>query len=272
MKLQTLQDKDLILELENNLRGGISSVMGDRYVKSDENKKIIYMDSTDLYGHSMSQRLPYDENEMWHGHPDLYMNWLEKKLKTPDDSDTVYFVEVDLRYPNNIKKTKNFPFCPENKSFHKDKYNDYMKTIKPKNYTKPKKLIYDWTDKKNYLVHYRMLKFYVRHGMLVDKIQEIISLKQSEWLEFYISSNTQKEKRLKMIFEKDFYKLLNNAFYGKCMENVRNRLRLEFTKKDDYKEILKQQSKLISNRIHKTYEKCDNYLFWNNEVKMDKPI
>ena len=31
--LQTLQDKDMILLLENNIRGGISSVMGDRYIK-----------------------------------------------------------------------------------------------------------------------------------------------------------------------------------------------------------------------------------------------
>ena len=38
--LQTLQDKDLILLIENNIRGGISSVMGDRYVKSVEKKKI----------------------------------------------------------------------------------------------------------------------------------------------------------------------------------------------------------------------------------------
>ena len=62
-KLQTLQDKDLILLIENNIRGGISSVMGDRYVKSDENKKILYMDATNLSGHSMSQMLPYDEIE-----------------------------------------------------------------------------------------------------------------------------------------------------------------------------------------------------------------
>ena len=49
IKLQTLQDKYLILLLENNVRGGVSSVMGDRYVKSDEKKRyymrmlIIYM-------------------------------------------------------------------------------------------------------------------------------------------------------------------------------------------------------------------------------------
>ena len=41
IKLQTLQDNDLILLIENNIRGGISSVIGDRYVKSDENKKIL---------------------------------------------------------------------------------------------------------------------------------------------------------------------------------------------------------------------------------------
>ena len=70
IKLQTLQDKDLTLLTENNIRGGMSSVMGDRYVKSDENKKILYIDATNIYGHSMSQFLPYDEIEMWHGHPD----------------------------------------------------------------------------------------------------------------------------------------------------------------------------------------------------------
>ena len=35
INLQTLQDKDLILPLENIIRGGKSGVLGDRYVKSD---------------------------------------------------------------------------------------------------------------------------------------------------------------------------------------------------------------------------------------------
>ena len=45
--------------------------MGDRYVISDENEKIIYMEATNLYGHSRIQPLPYDELEMWHGDPGL---------------------------------------------------------------------------------------------------------------------------------------------------------------------------------------------------------
>ena len=82
----------------------------------------------------MSQPLPYDEIEMWHGHPDLFMNWLEEVLNTPDDNDIGSFVDVDLRYPNNIKeKTKNVPFCPEKKIKVKDKYNVFMKKIKPIN-------------------------------------------------------------------------------------------------------------------------------------------
>ena len=128
---------------------------------------------------------------------------MEEILNTPDDSDIGYFVEVNLRYPDKIKeKSKNFPFRPENKIIDKDKYNDYMKEIKPENYAKFKKLLCDCTDKKNYLVHYRLLKFYVRHGMVIDKIHEIISFKQSNCLEKYIHFITKKnEIKLRMILK-----------------------------------------------------------------------
>ena len=147
-----------------------------------------------------------------------------------------------------------------------------MKEIKPDTYIQTKKLICGCSDKKNYLVHYRMLKFYVRHGMIVDKVHNIISFRQSRWLEKYINFNTQKRNKAVNDFEKDFYKLLNNAFYGKTMENVRNRLKIKFVKKNNYREIIKQQSKLTFNGIHKSYENCDSYTFKQNEVLMDKPI
>ena len=76
--------------------------MGDRYVKSDEIKKIKYMDATNLYGHSMSQPLPYDEIEF---EKDICLN---KIINTPDDSDIGYFLEVDLSWPYNKKKQKTF--------------------------------------------------------------------------------------------------------------------------------------------------------------------
>ena len=104
IKIQTLQDKDMILLLENNIRGGISSVMGDRYVKSSDTEKILYIDANNLYGHSMSQPLPFDEIKF-----DQNVN-SEDILNTPDDSDIGYFIEVNLTYPNNIEN-KEFPVC-----------------------------------------------------------------------------------------------------------------------------------------------------------------
>ena len=168
----------MILLIENIICGGISSVMGDRYIQSDENKKILYIDANNLYGHSMSQPLPFDELKFDNN------VILEDILNTPDDSNIGYFIEVDLTYPNNIKeKTKNFPFAPLNKKINPNKFSDYMKEIKSDTYIQTKKLLCDWSDKKNYLVHYRMLKFYLRHGMIVDKVHNIISFRQSRLLE-----------------------------------------------------------------------------------------
>ena len=211
--------------------------------------------------------LPYDEIKF-----DRNIK-LEDIINTPDDSDIGYFNEVDLNYPDKVKeKTKIFPFAPVNRKIDPDDFSDYMKQIIPDTYTQNKKLICDWSDKKKYLIHYRMLKFYVRHGMIVDKVYDIISFKQSRWIERYINFNTQKRNQAVNDFEKDFYKLLNNAFYGKTMENVRTRLKIKFIKKDQYRKIIKQQSKLTFNGTHKSYENCDSYTFKQNEVLMDKPI
>ena len=147
-----------------------------------------------------------------------------------------------------------------------------MKEITPDTYVQSSKLICDQSDKKNHLIHYRMLKFYVRHGMIVERVHNIISFKQTRWLEKYNSCNTQKRNKAKNDFEKEFYKLLNNAFYGKTMENNRNRLKIKFNKKDDYRKIIEYQSKLTFNGIHKSYDNCDSYTLKQNEVLMDQPI
>ena len=187
----------MILLLENKIRVGISSVMGDRYVLSDEKQKISYVDANNLNGHSMSESLPYDEIKF-----DNNVK-LEDILNTPDDSDIGYFIEVDLKYLDNIKeKTKYLPFAPVNKKNYLDDSSDYLKEIKPETYNQTKELICDWSDKKNYLVLYRMLKFYIRHGMIVEKVHNIISFKQCWWLKKYISFNTQKRNKAKMILKR----------------------------------------------------------------------
>ena len=145
--------------------------MDDRYVKSEE-KKILYLDANNWFGWAMSEYLPYDEVKF-----DRNVKFKDI-LNTPDASDFGYFIEVDLKYPDNMKdKLQNFPFAPE-KKYITDDFSEYMQKIKPNTYTQNKKLICDWSDQKNYLVHYRMLKFYVRHGMKVEKVHSVISIKQ----------------------------------------------------------------------------------------------
>ena len=58
IKLDFIKDKQLLLLLENNIRGGISSVMGPRFIESNENTKLLYIDAINLYGWAMSQYLP----------------------------------------------------------------------------------------------------------------------------------------------------------------------------------------------------------------------
>ena len=75
-----------------------------------------------------------------------------------------------------------------------------------------------------------------------------------------------------MNLKKDFYNLLINAFYGKTMEDVCNRIEVEFIRKIDTDKIIKQESKLTFRGNHKSHEKYDSYTFKQNEVFMEKPF
>jgi hypothetical protein len=93
--------------------------------------------------------------------------------------------------------------------------------IKP---TETIKLIPNLNDKKNYMVHYRLLKFYLAHGLVIRKIHRVIKFRQSAWLKVFIDFNTNERAKCKLandLIGADFFKLMNNSVYGKTLENVR---------------------------------------------------
>ena len=85
-------------------------------------------------------------------------------------------------------------------------------------------------SKKNYVVHYRNLKYYISQGLRFKKVYKILEFKQSAWMKPYIDFNTQKRKEANNEADKNLFKLLNIAVYGKTMENMRKRIKIRITK------------------------------------------
>ena len=76
------------------------------------------------------------------------------------------------------------------------------------------KLILDQNNKTEYVVHYRMLKFYVNMGVKVTKIHRVIKFKQNYICRDYIQNNSIKRATTKTEAEKNVSKLMNNSLYG----------------------------------------------------------
>ena len=70
---------------------------------------------------------------------------------------------------------------------------------------------------KKYVVHIKALKQALNHGLILKKAHAVIQFNQK-----YIDMNTKLWKEEKNEFEKDFFKLMNNAVFGKTIENVRD--------------------------------------------------
>ena len=145
-----------------------------------------------------------------------------------------------------------------------------MKSVNQPKYKPTQKLVCDLNSKEKYMMHYRMFKFYTQIGMKVTKNHTIYRFKQSPWLAKYIDHNTQKRTAAKTNFEKDLYKIMNNAFFGKTMEKVRDRTNLEFIDHSFIDQIIKGQSKLSFKGI--VDQKFSVYKFDKEKTVFDKRI
>ena len=92
-----------------------------------------------------------------------------------------------------------------------------------------KKLIPNLYPKKNYVVHYRKLKYYLSKRWILTKVHKILEFKQSPWMKPYIDFNTERRKEATNKADKDLFKLFNNTVYDKTMENMRNRIKVRVT-------------------------------------------
>ena len=98
---------------------------------------------------------------------------------------------------------------------------------------KTTKLIPTLFNKEKYALDVRNFSLYKDLAMKLTKIHRVLQFNESPWLAKYIDCNTNKRSNAKNAFEKDFFKLMNNAVFGKTLENLRKRINLKLTSNED---------------------------------------
>ena len=168
--LDTLQDKQMLDDFVEAMRGDISCTMIDRYINNgngkangnsnsyvnsngndnDNGKTIWYIDANNLYGYPMMQKLPYKDFKYSDTSIDVILN-------IPEDSDHGYYIVYDIKYFNSCKeRTEQLALMPNKKKIN-DNELGYRERYKVR--ARTEKLNLNQNNISEYMDLYRMLKF-----------------------------------------------------------------------------------------------------------------
>ena len=201
-----------------------------------------YLDSNNLYGWAMSQPMPTGGFQwasqvlsyiavmlvdgFWNVfcvskllidctlQVDLSNETTEAVLSTSKDADQGFILEVDLAYPPELHKDHNdYPLAPEKMKVTNSMMSPYQQRLIDELGTsfECEKLVPNLMNKSRYVLHYRNLQLYLSLGMTLVKVHKVLAFHQTAWMAPYIQKNTQLRTAATNDFEKDFYKLMNNA-------------------------------------------------------------
>ena len=187
--------------------------MGNDFDPAKPSKYIAYLDANGLYAWAMTQPLPMGEC-LWMSDEEL-LKWDQK------EEGVGCVLEVDVEVPKELHDHFNdFPLLPERIEVNG-----------------VEKLIPNLRDKEKLIVHEKTLK----QALKLKKVWRGISFNEDAWLKSFIMKNANLRMKSKNAFEKDFFKLMNNAVFGKTMENIRNRVNIHLV--CDQKKLLNLTAK-----------------------------
>ena len=216
------------------IRGGITSA-ALRHAIADDNHSIIYLDVNGLYPYVMqAYKFPCGLFEFvplgWSG--ELCKIKLNEYFDTFEKENKGMCFCVDMVIPDEVKYlTDMYPFAPE----HRKIFSEYYTNINEKNLTpflkkwseanngdKMKEfmgLVCTLYNKEKYNVHWRLLKFYMEHGVIIKKVYFGVKFDEGDYLQGYIRKNISIRNTRKDELGKTLYKLLGNSIYGKTFES-----------------------------------------------------
>ena len=220
------------------------------YNKNIESSYIQYVDANNLYGWAMSQKLPRNNFKLVEDTSIINEEFI--KIYN-ENSYKGYILEVDVKYPKELHDLHNdLPFLPKKMKIDKCK-----------------KLVCNLHNKKKYVVHIKSLKQALNHGLKLKRIHRIIEFSQKAWFKPYRDMNKELRKLAKDDFEKDLFKLMNNAVFGKTVENIRKHRDIKLVTTN------KKRSKLVSEPNYHTLNYISEYLsiieMNKTKVRMNKP-
>ena len=196
--------------VEEGIRGGMCHAVhryakaNNKYMKNYDEKEefsfLEYLDANSLYAWGMEQNLPVGG-----------FKWVSDVSRINEDFIKDYDENSDVGY---LLKVDN----EDSKELH-DLHSDLPFLSKRIKIKKCANLACNSYDKKNYVVYIRALKQALMRGLKLKKIHKVLQFYQKPWLKPYIETNIELRKKANNDFEKDFFKLMNNAVFGKPMEN-----------------------------------------------------
>ena len=244
VKLEQLTDKKMVDIVCENLRGGLSFV-SSRYESANEQpdkfgerKRILYLDANNLYGAAQSMKLPVD-NFVWLSKEEIESrNWQEMSTTWTGEEEIGYFILCDLTYPSNLHfKHEQFPLAVEKRQITgNDLSKDSIATLimsEGRTSFKESKLTTTFYPRERYLTHYMCLKTYLRKGLELKKIREVISFRQSYFMRDFIQKCTKMRQKSTTKLESAFYKRLVNSIYGNHLQNKHGRLKMHVCRSGD---------------------------------------
>ena len=288
-EISLLSDINMYIDFEKGIRGGISSVLGDRYViannkymknydSTKESNFLFYGDVNALYTYIMNtEKLPYSNFEYVE---DLSIFNVEYIKNFDFEGEIGFYLVVDLEYPKELYEDHiNYPLAPNKMKIAYELLSEYQKNLIDNNgcevNQQVEKLILSFLPKNEYYVDGKTLQFYLNHGLILKKIHKVISYKQKFLLKDYSQHWTDVRTEAKKNKDKtndSISKLFTNSIFGKTMQNTRKYKNIQVLTSEQKNKFLKYSTKNLIKNICLFNEDAIAIEKKKTKTKLNQPI